>query len=363
MFSPRPADPTVVAALQGQLDVALLIAILDIEGVASTTMDHVRAVVRALGGQTRVLRVATARAVLSDHALADHVGGPCAYVWATANLDELAVQLRRITRFGGPTLRIAWREGALVEAHALGRTPPVVSPPDPEAPAWVREPAGPDDTVLPLAVATDIRTGLHAFLTAPMDREPRFGESPRWERVSVDVADLLQATPHLRWSDAFALGASEYRAGDNANGRLYAIPRGVSVDVHSGHPLRADVPRGARAIDVALRPTADTALAYVEASVLVREARDFRAEWHGVGWGHHDYVDRAPAWRFVAGEPASLAVRVRREGSHVFVVFFTVSREVEERLWVHLDRYPVGRVDRAERAAFIVARGGLGYVS
>jgi hypothetical protein len=207
-----------------------------------------------------------------------------------------------------------------------------------------------------------------------------------WSKSKLDPTKLLTVFSALRLREGFTFRAYQFKDEGNGNGFVWAMP------VDAEFPAPADCPRleshflkapkPYEALDDAMEAIEgnDTAEAYLQASLLRRELKDFGALWHGVLWGTHHVVDDDPLkgagaenadpmrtpmskpedWKWLEPRPTDWQPRVVLEPDRAVVTFYTYSGFEKEKLFRHIDVYRRGKYrPRVEEA--VVAEGPAGY--
>lgn len=205
-----------------------------------------------------------------------------------------------------------------------------------------------------------------------------------WSRGKEDPAGMLSALPTLK--KGMLLRAYIFRAGPNGNGIVWAMPEGAPFpepkDIPQGKESIMGLSRPPEALDLMVGIEGDgSPLSYLSASLLFRQARDYAAEWHGVGWGHHRILGadprgagRAPAkglgdgptgaagdWQWNGQKPQDWRPRVVVVGDTVTVTFITFSALGNQTLFRHTDTYRAGQYT-AETLLEEIASGPPGYM-
>jgi hypothetical protein len=125
-----------------------------------------------------------------------------------------------------------------------------------------------------------------------------------WCRVDFDAEALIAVFPSLVLRAGYRLLTYYYHSNGNGNGVVVAFPEASDT-----YRALAAVPVGT---PISWPPTEDTpigpmeviegdgsALAYLSASLLMRELREVGAEWHGVDWEEREVM--APTRTYLAG--------------------------------------------------------------
>jgi hypothetical protein len=207
-----------------------------------------------------------------------------------------------------------------------------------------------------------------------------------WSKSRVDPTKVLALFPALRLRTGFTLRAYQFKEQGNGNGVVWAMP--VDADFPEpkdcprleSHFLNA--PKPYDALDDVMEAIAGdgTAEAYLQASLLRRELKDFGALWHGILWGTHFVVDADPLksvvdenadpmrtpqtkaadWRWLEPKPSDWTPRVTLEPDRAVVTFYTFSGFDKEALYRHVDVYRRDKYrPRVEEAK--IAEGASGY--
>jgi hypothetical protein len=207
-----------------------------------------------------------------------------------------------------------------------------------------------------------------------------------WSNSSVDPAKVLGAFPALKLREGFTLRAYEFKAGGNGNGVVWALPADAPFPEPKDCATLDDprkTPKPLDALDDVLEAVAgsDTPDAYLQASLLRRQLKEFGAIWHGLSWSTHHVVDADPAagpreqpggpmtkprssskdWKWHEPAPADWRPRVALEADRAVVTFYTFTGYRRETITRHVDEYRRGKY-RARVEAKAIAEGLPGYV-
>jgi hypothetical protein len=136
-----------------------------------------------------------------------------------------------------------------------------------------------------------------------------------WFKSPGDPEAIVRASEVLRVKPGYKLVAYQYRAGENGNGVVWALPTSAPFpEPYECEVLEdrfANPPRPADAFDAMDAIEGDaSAWSYLAASLLARQFLEYGAIWHGIGWGTHEILCRDP-WRAPQRPTSSL-----REGPH-----------------------------------------------
>ncbi len=198
---------------------------------------------------------------------------------------------------------------------------------------------------------------------ADLDLSATASRTPQgWSDWTIDEAGVFAEVPHVHLRSGWTLTARVYREFAGGNGVVRAwspqeIERGFAEAIGGDGEL----------------------ISYLYASILIREIREFGAQWHGVDWGTHALVDRPSEheWTWVElaqadglsaphaplGQERSWLPRVELDDTgHVTVSFFTESSLGSVRLVGHVDRYEVGTLRPRTMERFCCATAPGGYV-
>ena len=208
-----------------------------------------------------------------------------------------------------------------------------------------------------------------------------------WSKSAVDPKTVLTLYPALRLRDGFTLRAYQFKSEGNGNGYVWAMP----VDAEYPEPKDCprlesnlfNAPKPYDALDDVMEAVEgnDTAGAYLQASLLRRELKDFGALWHGVTWGTHYVVDENPLtkvadenadpmrqpmsqsrdWKWLERPPMDWTPHVVLEPDRAVVTFYTYSGYEKEAIYRHVDVYRRGKYrPRVEQTK--IAEGKQGYM-
>lgn len=191
-----------------------------------------------------------------------------------------------------------------------------------------------------------------------------------WSKSTDDPARLLAAFPTLRLKKGLVLRAYVFREGGNGNGVIWAMPEQAAfpdpAELRRVEGGLRDLPRPQGATGIMQGIDGDgSPWSYLSASLLAREAQDFAAQQHGVGWGLHRFVGadpwagrqtpaedpmqgptgKLPDWKWSGPRPADWAPRVEMAGDRVTVTFYTYTPLGYQRIFRHVDTYRPGQYD------------------
>ncbi|MDE0101410.1 MAG: hypothetical protein OXN89_03440 [Bryobacterales bacterium] len=124
-----------------------------------------------------------------------------------------------------------------------------------------------------------------------------FGDLGSWRVSTYDACDLIAVFDTLHLRKGFVLHTYRLWAGGDGNGVIWALradaPRLAAEQCSSVEGT--DVPKPPRAVALMQVIEGDgSPWSYLSASILRREAAEFGASWHGVDWGAHDILGKAP---------------------------------------------------------------------
>jgi len=214
--------------------------------------------------------------------------------------------------------------------------------------------------------------------------DPGEGDEPSrrgWRKSTTDPARLLAAFPSLRLKPGLALRAYIYRESIGGNGVIWAMPESEPFPEPNGCPRERDgfldPPRPPGAAEVADAIEGDGSPgSYLEASLFLREAKEFGAWWHGLDWHTHEilfsdpwaqpsrggepFADRGH-WDWLAPEPTEWRPTVWSTGDMVRVTLHTRSACGQQAICAYEDTYRVGSY-RPDTNRSVVASGPMGYI-
>ena len=124
-------------------------------------------------------------------------------------------------------------------------------------------------------------------------------QSDDWCASAYDANDLIRVFDTLWLKAGFALHAYEYRAGDNGNGIIWAVPADAPLLAPDQCPRLEDrfldPPRPPGAVPLMQAIGGDgSPWSYLSASILRREAAEFAALWHGCVWSDQTILSKPP---------------------------------------------------------------------
>lgn len=134
------------------------------------------------------------------------------------------------------------------------------------------------------------------------------GRSDGWSASACRADGLLRVFDALWLKPGFALHAYEFRAGDNGNGIIWAVPADAPLVAPDACARIEDgwlrPPRPPAAVPLMQAIEGDgSPWSYLSASILSREAAEFGAVWHGCVWSDQTILSKPP--RQADGEEAS----------------------------------------------------------
>ncbi len=204
-----------------------------------------------------------------------------------------------------------------------------------------------------------------------------------WCRSPVDPARVVAAFPSLRVKDVLALRGYVFRSHGNGNGVVWAMPAESDFPEPDACPRMEgtflEAPRPPGAIDPMGAIEGDgTSLSYLSASLLLRELREFGAEWHGCWWHDHEILCADPwgtgvprkligqigdpaGWEWVGPRPGDWRATVRSDGEAREVIFHSYTGLEQDRIFRHRDRYR-DRSYAPGMGSQVIATGPGGYI-
>ena len=234
-----------------------------------------------------------------------------------------------------------------------------------------------------------LRRALERAAELPQERDPYdypLESAPGWAKSSGDPNVIVGATEILRLKPEYKLVAYQYRAGDNGNGIVWALPASAPfLEPYECETLEdefANPPRPAEALHPMDAIEGDgSPWSYLAASLLARQFLEYGAMWHGIGWGTHEIICRDPwrepqhptsslregphtpaeQWHWVEPPPDDWRPTVKAATDSVVVTFFTFSALGMETITRSEDTY-VPSAYRPEMSLPTVAEGGGGFV-
>jgi len=206
-----------------------------------------------------------------------------------------------------------------------------------------------------------------------------------WSKSPVDPMQLLGTFSALRLREGFVLRGYVFRAGDNGNGIVWAVPveadfpEPVGCESVDGRFLSPPRPPAALADLMEAIEGDGTAWSYLSASLFAREAAEFGAAWHGCDWSADEILGADPwttppkvepgaewlgepeEWEWEGERPDVWEPQVDDREDEVWVTFITYSGVGQQTLFYHMDRYTKGRY-MFEATVRPLAGGPGGYV-
>lgn len=209
---------------------------------------------------------------------------------------------------------------------------------------------------------------------APTDLDPDAFGPQGWSKSRIDPMSALRMFKSLRMRDGYVLRAYQYRAGDNGNGFVWAMPTAAPFPEPDECTQRLggflDPPKPDHALDDLMEAIDGdaTAWSYMSASILARELGELGAMWHGCDWSTHDLVAGDPRakwkaldWEWQRRAPTHWQPRVVQSASRTTVTFHTVSGVARWTIYRHVDTYP-GRGYTFTTKCTVLATGPGGYI-
>lgn len=205
-----------------------------------------------------------------------------------------------------------------------------------------------------------------------------------WSKSLVDPAVLLAVFKPLHMKDGFILRAYQFRAGENGNGLVWAMPVDAEFPDPDECPRLANTfleqPKPPTALDDYMEAIDGdrTPWSYLCASILAREMAEFGAMWHGCDWDTHTILGADPlkdtgiedpdnsqvmrceaGWHWAGPRPKRWNPRVSEGGKAVKVTFFTHSGIGREAIYRHTDTYKLGSYQfEPDRKQIAIGPGG-----
>jgi hypothetical protein len=234
---------------------------------------------------------------------------------------------------------------------------------------------------------------IRALLQQSRTVRNRVGRGPDgWTVSKLDPTRVVDCfSPALRVKPSYILSAYVFRSGENGNGRVHAVPKGMKL-LPPGKEYQ-DLFMPPRLPPEALQNFMDaiepdgSLLAYISASLLARELCEFGARWHGEAWGFHEVIGGAPwldfaeppgnkeherkeepevarlcsgpdGWDAELPPPPLLDPVVQRGTLGVQVTFHTHAVIEKERVLRHVDFFEPGSLVAATKTT-ILAKGSM----
>ena len=207
-----------------------------------------------------------------------------------------------------------------------------------------------------------------------------------WSISQDDPSAIVTATDCLWLKDGYVLRAYQYRAGDNGNGIIWAMPADEPLPAPDECPRQDDglqCPRPPEALEHYMEAIDGdgTPWSYLCASLVGRQLYEFGAIWHGCWWDDHDIVGpgpvatgdgksdlddltaacSSPEWTWLEDKPTEWRPAVDMDNEKVVVTFYTYSGLEVEAVYRHVDTYVQGSY-RHEPDSARIATGGGGYI-
>jgi hypothetical protein len=203
-----------------------------------------------------------------------------------------------------------------------------------------------------------------------------------WTVFDDEPARAVAIFAHLRVRAGYKLMGYRYECHGNGNGFVYAVKADAAVARPEecrrlkGHFLEPPIPEGRLEDLMEAIEGEETALSYLEASILGRELQELGAQWHGCDWSTHEVVDRDLTrepppdqgdwntrpweWTWKTARPEEWRPAVAVAVEAVRVTFYTYSRLGVEMVYRHTDEYRRGE-RKARRTQKSLAKGVMGY--
>ena len=154
----------------------------------------------------------------------------------------------------------------------------------------------------PITRVNRLREAAAAAARAPDDEPALARAADGWFISTYDASALLKVFDALWLRPGFSLHAYRlYQQGDG-NGAIWAVSYGASK-VHPRDCRYVDgtvisIPRPPQAVPLMRAIDGDSSpWSYLSASILLREAAEFGASWHGCVWSSKTIIGRAPRER------------------------------------------------------------------
>lgn len=208
----------------------------------------------------------------------------------------------------------------------------------------------------------------------PSDLQPDAFGPQGWSKSNIDPMQVLRMFKALRMREGYVLRAYQYRAGDNGNGFVWAMPADAPFPEPDQCTRSAggflDPPRPEHTLDDTMEAIDGdaTAWSYMSASMLARALGELGAIWHGCDWSTHDLIDGDPRrkwkaldWQWERRAPNHWQPRVVQSASRTTVTFHTVSGLAQWTIYRHVDTYP-GRGYTFTTKSTVLAIGPGGYI-
>jgi len=209
-----------------------------------------------------------------------------------------------------------------------------------------------------------------------------------WSRSQVEPTKVLEAFSALRIKKGFVLRAYKFRAGENGNAVVWAMPEESPFPPPESCPKLKDAflepPRPPLALDDLMEVIEGNGShwSYLSASIFMREIHEFGASWHGCDWSAHEIIDKAPSvyfdpaqrnsgettlhtqvdeWTWLGKRPKEWQPSVSLDNDRIIVTFYSFSGLGSEAIYRHVDTFQPGKYSFKTKEV-VVARGCGGYV-
>jgi hypothetical protein len=195
-----------------------------------------------------------------------------------------------------------------------------------------------------------------------------------WAKSEVDPGEIVRVFKRLRVRPGFRLRAYQFRAGENGNGIVYALPDGYFPDPADCRSRRrtalgGPAPKKALPFFMDAIEGDGSPLSYVSASLLLRELCEFGALWHGTSWSDQTLLGADPRGEIISDteewfwhrENIAWRPSVACSKASMVASFYTFTGLEQKRVICHEDTYQPGSYSPECRSE-VVASGPMGYI-
>ncbi len=202
-----------------------------------------------------------------------------------------------------------------------------------------------------------------------------------WQKSPVDPMDLLGVFKKLSLKQGYTLMAYVFIEGGNGNGIVWGLPETKTFPEPDECERLKDVflspprPEGAVDFEDILTGTG-TPSSYLEASLFIREAGEFGAQWHGCFWsdirilsdspfnsgGISEVISNEKDWKWEQDKPEDWRPKIIVGSDNITVCFYTYGFIGSEMIALEEDIYikDAYKPDR-RRHAIAIGPGGAIY--
>jgi len=182
-----------------------------------------------------------------------------------------------------------------------------------------------------------------------------------WRKSPINPMELLSVFNRLSLKQPYVLRAYVFSEGENGNGIIWAMPKNAffpeADECEKLEEYFLSPPKPDKAVQFENILIGNGRLwSYLEASLFIREAREFGAQWHGCSWSDVGILDQDPFiggddletgfqekdWAWKDSKPKDWRAKIIVDTNEIRVCFYTYDRVGTETINFIEDVYVKG---------------------